>query len=915
MISLRELSDFIRHPSLVTRHSTGMVVVLILAGRYAALADPIIYVTNSTSNTVSVVDIGRGTIVRRIPVGAEPFGVAFSPDSLFSYVVNAKSPSVSVINTRSERLEQTIPVGGKLPVWLAVSPDGTYIYVTNEGTHNLSVLSTAGNAEVARIQVGRGPAGIVVAPEGRFAYVANEGAHNISVVDLRREEESRTIAVGSVPQGLAISSDGTRVYAANFGSDSVSVIDTAKNEVISEISLRLAKPSSGEIGPVGIAISADSKRAYTGNFKAGSLSVIDTASRQVISHIPIGPETFGVAVDPGNTGVYVTSAGKGQLLVVDPGTLTVTRNIELGKGTFKVAVLSKPKITLEKRDVHFLVITAALLLVLFYASRFVSLSRKQEILLLCCIFLLGLSLRFTGLNWGIPAYDAETARTLPGMRISYHMDEDNYLWQLTRIRPQALDFFVSDFHRGTLQYYLVEMALLAAEFLGFLSSPWRESFISFRPDEYARLFVVGRAVSVLLGSCSIFLVYSIGKRMFGSRAGIWAGLILSLLPLHVVNSHFLSSDITMVFFLLIAFYGLLITLEKPEVGNQFWTGIAFGLAVVAKYNAFFLLPVISLAHFLQKSCSWPKKVWLYFGAGLGFLLGEPYVLLHGREFWETLQKTYHTTAGLPEGAVPSTLRLAGLQLKNMALFGFGVPLSAGFLILGGSAYTTLVRSRSSSVARRSFFARPALTEGLLLRAFLVSFFISLLCIRQPMIRYTLPIVALGVVPISHVFNSISQKKWRRVLSFCCLLFTGLFTCAQVSILIQEHTANQAFRWVDRHLVPGTSIIKGWPEIPVLNPGKYRIRNYYTGERMADFKNFFEDSDGRPFFPDYALVDNLATFDFPNRFLEKLKANYHLVAEFGRDPQFWGVTFPEWDAPHDWKYTHPRITIYRKKTLQ
>lgn len=82
--------------------------------------------------------------------------------------------------------------------------------------------------------------------------------------------------------------------------------------------------------------------------------------------------------------------------------------------------------------------------------------------------------------------------------------------------------------------------------------------------------------------------------------------------------------------------------------------------------------------------------------------------------------------------------------------------------------------------------------------------------------------------------------------------------------------------------------------------------------MVDFRNYFNDEQGRPFFPDYVLLDNLTTFVFPEEFLQKLNRYYFLVAEYKRGPQFWKFRFAERDAPHDWKYSHPEIRIYRKK---
>ncbi len=48
----------------------------------------------------------------------------------FLYVANTTSNNVSVIDTATNTLVTTISVG-TAPEWLAVTPDGTHVYVTN----------------------------------------------------------------------------------------------------------------------------------------------------------------------------------------------------------------------------------------------------------------------------------------------------------------------------------------------------------------------------------------------------------------------------------------------------------------------------------------------------------------------------------------------------------------------------------------------------------------------------------------------------------------------------------------------------------------------------------------------------------------------------------------------------------------
>src|SRR5258706_14440019 len=69
------------------------------------------YITNQRSNTESVIDTTTNTVSATIPVGVTPFGVAASPNGSQVYVTNAFSNTVSVIDTATNTVIAMIPVG------------------------------------------------------------------------------------------------------------------------------------------------------------------------------------------------------------------------------------------------------------------------------------------------------------------------------------------------------------------------------------------------------------------------------------------------------------------------------------------------------------------------------------------------------------------------------------------------------------------------------------------------------------------------------------------------------------------------------------------------------------------------------------------------------------------------------------
>ena len=81
------------------------------------------YVTNQFDDTVSVINTATNAVVGSpIPVGAEPSGVAITPDGAFAYVTNFLGDNVSVINTATNAVVGS-PIGvGDGPLDIAICP-------------------------------------------------------------------------------------------------------------------------------------------------------------------------------------------------------------------------------------------------------------------------------------------------------------------------------------------------------------------------------------------------------------------------------------------------------------------------------------------------------------------------------------------------------------------------------------------------------------------------------------------------------------------------------------------------------------------------------------------------------------------------------------------------------------------------
>jgi Dolichyl-phosphate-mannose-protein mannosyltransferase len=101
-----------------------------------------------------------------------------------------------------------------------------------------------------------------------------------------------------------------------------------------------------------------------------------------------------------------------------------------------------------------------------------------------------------------------------------------------------------------------------------------------------------RLVSVAAGVATVYLVYELGRQLYGRRTGLIAALLLALMPYHVVVSRQVLLDGPMT---MLATLTLLLLVRFVLTGRPAWlyaTGAAMGLTFLAKETSIVLLLAI-----------------------------------------------------------------------------------------------------------------------------------------------------------------------------------------------------------------------------------------------------------------------------------------------------------------------------------
>jgi YVTN family beta-propeller protein len=169
--------------------------------------------------------------------------VACAQAGLLLYVPNALSNNLSAYSTAANgTLTSTTTIAaGSSPASAAVRGDQAFAYVTIPDNNSVSVIDTVSQTIVQTVATGACPYGVAVGPDGLTVYVANHNADTVSVYAADpltgQLTPTTTISTGVSPRSLAVSPDGTRLYVVNQFGDTLGIYNTATNALITNVAV------------------------------------------------------------------------------------------------------------------------------------------------------------------------------------------------------------------------------------------------------------------------------------------------------------------------------------------------------------------------------------------------------------------------------------------------------------------------------------------------------------------------------------------------------------------------------------------------------------------------------------------------------------------------------------------------------
>ena len=181
-------------------HVHGVIAVPSLARVYATVSP----LSRQEIGHLAVVDAGSEKTVALLPTGIHPDGLAYEPASKRIFVSNEWGRSLSVIDTRTNRVLGTIPLSGEAGN-VRVDHKTHRVYVAVQTRNLLVRIDPFALRVVKRFRLPcRHPHGLRIDGSKRLAYVACEGDARILAVDLGSGRILANLPTGMDPDVLSV---------------------------------------------------------------------------------------------------------------------------------------------------------------------------------------------------------------------------------------------------------------------------------------------------------------------------------------------------------------------------------------------------------------------------------------------------------------------------------------------------------------------------------------------------------------------------------------------------------------------------------------------------------------------------------------------------------------------------------------
>jgi YVTN family beta-propeller protein len=322
---------------------------------------PTVFVFNTESGTVSIIDVETDDVVRTASIGmtasfpSNQYTPGFTDSGTDSLWLDVDRGVRAVSPTSFE--QRAVAETGSGANWLEQTPDGNHLVVSarepahkqvridadeesetfGEGTGEIERASEGGRGD----NDGPGPCDVTIHPDGEYAYVPDLFGDTLTVLSIDPFEIQRQVEVDAnddVPpepwMGTA-TWDGEMLLVenntGNVGSESIWDVRNPGMPVEQE---RLTPDDGLGEGPLTSEIGPDSEVGYVFTPGTDDVSVVDLVAGTVEDRLDLGGSAFVGTWDSNREKLYIPVQSTDEVAIVDHERREIVKRIDVGPAPY-----------------------------------------------------------------------------------------------------------------------------------------------------------------------------------------------------------------------------------------------------------------------------------------------------------------------------------------------------------------------------------------------------------------------------------------------------------------------------------------------------------------------------------------------------------------------------------------------------
>lgn len=543
-----------------------------------------------------------------------------------------------------------------------------------------------------------------------------------------------------------------------------------------------------------------------------------------------------------------------------------------------------------------------------------STAKQSHTLVVFIVFAVAALLRVLGAGWGMPYI--------------FHPDE-------RLIIARGVHFFSGDLNPHLFIYPSFLMYILfLVDGIVFIGGTLLGSFVSLSHftglyhTDPAVFYIPNRIVVAIFGLLSLYAAYRLALHTFGKRTALLTLIFTALLPVHVLHSHFVTTDVPCLLFVILSFIHSIKVVERGALKDYMLAAVWGGLAAGIKYNGGAIVLCLILAHALREWESTTGKVFCRIMhlvkkmfkikllapcllSILVFIFTSPYAVLDLQTF------------------IKDFMFQIAVQRRGHGLIFLGIDNKVFyelFVVLRNWGGSLLWVSMLLGLVRACF----KLDKIKILYLFWIAFyFLALLTSNDFFIRYTLLLIpflitlAADFIAKGLASAKIAYKSVAVLLTVGTLFYMGGYSIIITKSLVAQDPRITAKEWFENQVQQGTTVGMMTSSTGMQNRDDPPIdESRYSLFKSTSITEIVKQQ------PEYILLSRYDYIDFlrigerseytRDSFyaltnLRSGQTEYERVNLFDNSPTLFGLPLLGRYPIHDMMYTFPRIEIYKRQT--